>query len=217
MRPDSDIAARTLKRIQSVLPTVSFGLLIAGIAALAYASYVLASAYLYQALEGPRFDRPLVGSPPLVLTTGTVIGQIQIPRIGLKAVIAEGDSPQILRRSVGHLPRTALPGQKGNIALAGHRDSFFRPLRNIKVGDEVLIKTHTDVFQYSVTDSAVVDPHDLGPLRSSEIHELTLITCFPFEYIGPAPKRFIVRAREVPNIDSSRTADDQGLSAGGTT
>jgi sortase A len=219
LRPDNDIAARTLKRIQSVLPTVSFGLLIAGIAALAYASYILASGYLYQAREGPQFDHPLPASnpPPLLLTPGAVIGQIEIPRIGLKAVIAEGDSPKILRKTVGHVPQTALPGQHGNVALAGHRDTFFRPLRNIRVGDHVLIKTRTDTFQYEVDATTIVAPQDLGPLKSTRTHKLTLITCFPFDYIGPAPRRFIVRAREVLDIDSNSTRlMDSNLSPGGT-
>ena len=96
--------------------------------------------------------------------------------------------------AAGHLPGTPEPGQPGNMAIAGHRDTFFRPLRGIKPEDEINFDTGGQIFHYRVASTQVVDPHDLAVLKSHHKNELTLITCYPFSYIGPAPKRFIVHA-----------------------
>jgi sortase A len=90
-----------------------------------------------------------------------------------------------------------LPGASGNVALAGHRDTFFRPLRDIRVGDQIRFQTQERSFNYVVDSIEIVTPADIRVLESSTGHELTLLTCFPFHYVGPAPKRFIVHAREV--------------------
>jgi sortase A len=102
-----------------------------------------------------------------------------------------------LRRAVGHVPQTALPGQWGNIVLAGHRDTFFRPLRKIQAGDAIALKTPAGNFEYRVESTAVTAPTDVQLLKPTEDRSLTLVTCYPFYYVGPAPKRFIVRARLV--------------------
>jgi sortase A len=128
---------------------------------------------------------------------GEVIGEIQVPRLGLDAIVIQGDSAENLRRAVAHLPKSALPGESGNIALAGHRDTFFRPLRDIRLGDEIRFKTYARSFDYVVESIEVVEPRDMSVLESSSGHELTLLTCFPVYYIGPAPRRLVVRAREV--------------------
>jgi sortase A len=112
-------------------------------------------------------------------------------------MVVQGDSPSILQRAVGHLPGTALPGEAGNVALAGHRDTFFRPLRDIRSGDAITFKTLDGAFRYHVESTTVVPPSDVSSLRSLGGRTLTLITCFPFYYVGAAPDRFIVRAREV--------------------
>lgn len=186
----------------SLLRAAGFLFLMMGIVALSYAGYVLASARAYQALETARLERvvsrPEIRSAPRVVTEGSVIGQIEIPRLGLAAVVVQGDSSQLLRRAVGHLPATALPGESGNVALAGHRDTFFRPLRRIQLGDAITLRTPDSEFHYRVESTRVVPPDATEVLQSSGAHELTLITCFPFSYIGSAPDRFIVRATEVP-------------------
>ncbi len=128
---------------------------------------------------------------------GGIIGEMAVPRLGLKAIVAQGDSPKILQRAVGHIPETALPGETGNVVLAGHRDTFFRPLRHIRPGDVITLKTPHGDFQYRVESIAVVPPTDIRVLQPSSEKMLTLITCFPFYYVGSAPDRFIVRAREV--------------------
>jgi sortase A len=131
---------------------------------------------------------------------GEVIGEIQVPRLGLKAIVVQGDSPANLKRAVGHLSKSALPGEWGNVALAGHRDTFFRTLRDIRLGDEIKFKTRERSFEYLVESIEVVAPTDIRVLESSTGHDLTLLTCFPFHYVGPAPNRFVVRAREVDRM-----------------
>lgn len=140
-----------------------------------------------------------------------VIGRIEIPRLGVSAIVAEGTSSRVLRRAVGHLSDTALPGEAGNVALAGHRDSFFRRLGKVVPGDRVRITTPDGVLEYSVVFHRVVGPRDVEVLESSHTPTLTLITCFPFNYIGAAPERFIVRARQVgsapkPSSTAPRTS-----------
>jgi sortase A len=122
---------------------------------------------------------------------------MEVPRLGLKVIVVQGDSPRILRRAVGHIRETALPGESGNVALTGHRDTFFRPLRNIQSGDAITVKTLDAEFRYRVESTTVVPPSDISVLQASRERTLTLITCFPFYYLGAAPNRFIVRARQV--------------------
>ena len=185
-----------------VLRLVSVLLLIAGIAALGYVAYVLASAQLFRVSESRKLPhvaaQPGFRLEPRIVAEGDVIGQIEVPRLGLNAVVVQGDSDDVLRRAVGHVPETALPGQTGNIALAGHRDTIFRPLRDIRVGDMITLKTLAGAHTYQVNFTEVVPPTDIEVLQSRGENELTLITCFPFHYIGHAPNRFIVRAHEVP-------------------
>lgn len=187
--------------VAAMLNWASYCLLLTGVAALAYAAYVFTSARYFQAIETSRLEhavaQPGFGLAPRVVTEGDVIGQIQVSRIGLSAIVVQGDSDDVLRRAVGHVPETALPGQSGNIALAGHRDTIFRPLRDIQVGDIVALKTSFGDHTYQVSSTEVVPPTDIEVLQSRGDNELTLITCFPFHYIGHAPNRFIVRAREV--------------------
>ena len=137
------------------------------------------------------------------LEAGAPIGRLEIPRIGLTAVVAEGDDEKTLRVAVGHLPDTPFPWQEGNSALAGHRDSFFRPLRHIQVGDDIHLTTVRGMLRYRVTRHTVVDPAELWVLNSSPAAALTLITCYPFDYVGPAPRRFIVHAERVSNASDN--------------
>jgi sortase A len=95
---------------------------------------------------------------------------------------------------VGHLPDTPLPWQPGNSALAGHRDGLFRPLKDIVAGDEVIFRTSRQTLRYRVTRTVIVEPDDVSVLKKKPHSQLTLITCYPFRYIGNAPKRFIVHA-----------------------
>jgi sortase A len=180
------------------LRCASYPLLLIGVVAVSYTGYNLGDAQVYQRVELRKFDHltPLI--EPHLLTLGQVVGEIEIPNLALKAVIVEGDSPALLRRGIGHLPETAMPGQWGNVALAGHRDTFFRPLRHIRGGDIITLRSlGGERFQYRVESTSVVSPTDIEVLKPSHGRSLTLITCFPFNYVGAAPNRFIVRAVEV--------------------
>ena len=139
--------------------------------------------------------------PPAVetLRPGALIGRLRIPRLKLAVMVREGASESTLRRAVGHIPGTGLPGQVGNVGLAGHRDTFFRPLQNIRKNDAIDVDTGHGTLRYVVTATEIVSPRDVGVLKASAGKTLTLVTCYPFYYVGSAPKRFIVRAVEVPS------------------
>jgi sortase A len=177
-----------------------------GIFALGYAGFVYADSHAYQAVEMKKIRQASRFAAPHVLAEGDVIGEIQVPRVGLSAIVVQGDSPANLRRAVGHLSKSALPGEWGNVALAAHRDTFFRPLRDVQVGDEIRFKTPERSFEYVVESIEIVAPRDVRVLEPSSGHELTFITCFPFHYIGPAPKRFVVHAREVDRVPRDELA-----------
>ena len=183
-----------------ILGGASYFFLASSLLALGYAGFVFADSHAYQALETKKFKQAGLLSEPHILVEGDVIGEIQVPRLGLNAIVVQGDSPANLRRAVGHISKSALPGEWGNVALAGHRDTFFRPLRDIRLGDEIRFKTPERSFEYLVESIEVVAPTDIQVLEASTGHDLTFITCFPFHFIGPAPKRFVVRASEVDRI-----------------
>ena len=124
----------------------------------------------------------------------SLVGRLELPRLGLSAIVREGVDARTLRSAVGHIPDTALPGEEGNAAFAGHRDTFFRGLRNVRGGDQVVVTTPDGVFNYIVRETRIVKPTDASALEPTSKPTLTLITCYPFDYIGFAPKRFIVRA-----------------------
>ena len=128
---------------------------------------------------------------------GSPLGRIEISSIGLAAMIMEGIDGKTLRHAVGHIPGTPLPGQAGNVALAGHRDTFFRGLRNIHKDDEITLTTLHGSYRYRVDSTQVVEPQATEVLDNSVDDILTLVICYPFYFVGPAPKRFIVRAHRI--------------------
>jgi sortase A len=111
-------------------------------------------------------------------------------------MILEGTDEGTLRLAVGHIPGTPLPGRQGNVALAGHRDTFFRGLRKIRVNDEITLTTLSGSYRYRVDSTKVVEPEETEVLEDDG-DILTLVTCYPFNFVGTAPRRFIVRARRV--------------------
>jgi LPXTG-site transpeptidase (sortase) family protein len=118
--------------------------------------------------------------------------------LGLTAMIQEGTDARTLRRAVGHIPGTPFPGQQGNVVITGHRDTFFRPLHNIRKGDEITLTTLSGFYRYRVDSTEVVEPENTNVLADTDDAVLTLVTCYPFYFVGPAPKRFIVRAHMIP-------------------
>ena len=132
---------------------------------------------------------------PLSLKPGSLIGRLEIPGINLSVMVIEGTGRKELSEGVGHIEGTALPGQPGNFGIAGHRDSFFRALKDISGQDVITLTTFAGSYRYRVEETKIVRPSDTTVLDETATPSLTLVTCYPFYYIGNAPKRFIVRAR----------------------
>jgi sortase A len=122
-----------------------------------------------------------------------LMGKITIPRIGLSAVVVEGND-RILRRAVGHIPGTALPDDTGTVGLAGHRDTFFRDLGLVRANDLIVLETLRGTYRYRVADAAIVEPNNVDVLQSVQFQSLVLVTCYPFHFVGPAPRRYVVTA-----------------------
>ena len=140
---------------------------------------------------------------------GRTLGRLEVPRLGLATLVVQGDDEKSLLVGVGHLPDTVLPWQDGNSVLAGHRDTDFRPLKDIRVGDVIRFQTATVTYDYVVRATSIVEPTDLTPLRATPGPTLTLITCYPFTFVGAAPQRFIVyadRTNVSPTFGSSQSS-----------
>jgi sortase A len=152
--------------------------------------------------SGPQTGRPGWAPPvskaaPKMDSVPSTIGRISIPRLHLTAMVGEGIDDWTLNRAVGHIPSTALPGQAGNVGVAGHRDTFFRALKDLNVNDKIYFSTLDGDYEYQVESLKIVEPSNVGVLAQDSEHILTIVTCYPFYYIGNAPKRFIARARQI--------------------
>jgi sortase A len=201
----SEPARRRLRLAQHALTIV-------GVLALGYCLAVFLDAKFYQARAARTFAREIrqkeagtstaSGStaPVVVPEVGGVVGRLDIARIGLSVMVVEGVEAGDLKRAVGHIPGTALPGKPGNVGIAGHRDTFFRPLRSIQLNDTITVSTLQGAYRYRVMSTKVVRPKDVQVLYPTGRDTLTLVTCFPFDYVGSAPKRFIVRAERLPGV-----------------
>jgi sortase A len=185
---------------------VRWFLLVTGVLALTYVSVTLLRATLYQKAAAATLEeqvssqeqRRVSQTPALAVTReGDVLGRIEIPRLGVRVAILEGTSSRTLRLGVGHITGTALPGSAGNIGIAGHRDTYFRALKDARANDEIQIQTAAGVSLYKVDWVKVVAPGDTEVLASSTESALTLVTCYPFYYIGASPKRFVVHAQRI--------------------
>ncbi len=138
---------------------------------------------------------PAAPAPPPPPAPGSLVARITIPEAGVDTAAFEGIDKKTLKRGAGHFPGTALPGQRGNSSFAAHRDSFFRGLREVEIGDRVEVETGGAGFVYRVSELQVVEPTQVDVIAArGGRSELTLVTCHPFDYVGPAPRRFVVRA-----------------------
>jgi sortase A len=193
-------------------------LLLIGVACLGIYGYSYAYRTAFQLYEGWRFDHDTETVPVQESSAGApseqknislpvvrrkvprgeapmgIIGRISVPRLNLSVMVEEGVDDATLARAAGHIPGTALPGELGNVGIAGHRDTLFRALRELEPHDAIEVTTHSGHYRYNVESLTVVDPSDVTVLQSDGSHSLTLVTCFPFQFIGNAPRRFIVRA-----------------------
>jgi sortase A len=189
---------------------LEFTLGIAGCCSLGYCALsgldaAITQASLARSFEQSRIATNVAARPSMNVPTvhagrdesqlrGGVAVRLEVPRVGISAFVLDGVGSRTLRGGLGHVPGTSWPGQSGNIVIAGHRDTFFRPLCKIEMCDEVLLDAADRTYHFVVSSIEVVDPHDVSALRFHGKNELTLVTCYPFFYIGPAPKRFVVHA-----------------------
>jgi sortase A len=139
--------------------------------------------------------RKIETAPPSIPPElGQAIARLTIPRLHTDLYVVEGDGDRQLRLGPGHIAGTAMPGSDGNCIIAGHRDTHFRALKDIQKGDEIVLRTHGGRYTYRVQEMEIVAPDNTQPLRPTRGAELHLVTCYPFYYVGSAPKRFIVEA-----------------------
>jgi sortase A len=199
-----------VRRLSSIVQNL---LLLAGCGLLGFCGFSLLSSMYYQARQSKDFDstmrRQTAAPPPTSLTPGTVVGRLSIPRLHLKVMVVEGVSQGDLQHAAGHVETTALPGQPGNVGIAAHRDTFFRPLKDIHKDDMISVTTPYGEYHYRVSSTQIVEPENVAVLAATKGHDsLTLITCYPFQYVGLAPSRFIVHAAFVDNGSSPKTSGD---------
>lgn len=180
-----------------IVVSLEWMLLGIGIGCLGTFAYETVEARRFQAERTAEFARATMTDAPAAVRAGSLVGMLDVPRLELTTPVIEGDDNTTLKRAVGHLPDTPLPWEPGNAALAGHRDGLFRPLKDIKVGDEIRFRTPREEFRYRVTGTSIVTPRDVSVLDDREHRSLTLITCYPFYFVGNAPKRFVVHATRV--------------------
>ena len=176
-------------------------LFVTGILCIAVYGFVAVQAHVHQQELGAALEKELAldradvpGAPSRRLSEGDLLGKLEIPRLRLSVMVMEGIAEKTLRLGGGHIPGTAYPGASGNAGFAAHRDTFFQKLRNVRKDDVIKFTTRSETFAYRVASTAVVNPSDLGVLRPTSSETITLVTCFPFYYVGPAPKRFVVHA-----------------------
>lgn len=186
-------------------------LLACALSLFAYCGYALTDSWYFQRtehkeLERIRFhhaDEPVQTVSAALLTdlphmaADGLLGRMEIPRLGLSVMVIEGTGRTTLRRAAGHIPGTALPGQPGNVGISAHRDTFFRPLRNIAQSDVITLTTPAGIYSYRVVSTSVVTADNVSVLNPTSRQILTLVTCYPFYFVGPAPDRFIVRAERI--------------------
>jgi len=200
------IAQRDLVRLRK---PAEYLLWLIAIVALGYCTAQYSAAAIHQSRQNARLDALRADAQDGAAraevekvssgdaSAATLLGRIEIPRVGVSAIVEEGESDSTLAQSVGHLAGTALPGQTGNVALAAHRDTYFRDLEDIQNGDDAYFTTATAIYKYKVDDVSVVAPDDVSVIAPFNDSRLTLITCYPFHFVGPAPKRFVVTAHLV--------------------
>jgi len=185
---------RILEWTQSALIAIAAGML-------GYCGFVGADTWIFErqairVFDGVHLQPASLAGPGMGAMSG-LVGRMEIPRLGISVAIAEGTDAFTLRRAAGHILGTALPGRSGNVGIAGHRDTLFRPLRNIRQNDVILLTTLQGEYRYRVVSTKVASPNDIAVLTPDGNEILTLVTCYPFYLVGPAPDRFIVRAQRV--------------------
>lgn len=137
------------------------------------------------------------------------IAILRIPKIHVEVPVLEGTDDLSLNRGVGHVAGTANPGEDSNLAIAGHRDGFFRGLKDLSLGDRIEMDTRGRTDTYVVDRITIVDPTDVSVLEPRPHRSLTLVTCYPFYFVGSAPKRYIVQASVVDSAQADARVNGQ--------
>jgi sortase A len=190
--------------MKKLIRSVGLGMLIAGLLVLSYPVIIWIYASAFQSYQDRLFQTFPTASASLTSLNRAsnpkpephaVIGRLAVPSVSQSVMVVEGDQDRDLLVGAGHVPGTPLPGAPGNVAIAGHRDTFFRALRGVHSNDVIVLTTRNGSYSYVVESTEITDPSDVGVLAASAAERLTLITCYPFSFLGSAPERFIVRAR----------------------
>jgi sortase A len=181
-------------------------LVLVGILLLVYVGAQYASMYAEQRRLAQEWERqnqlastPVSATPVSEHTEHDTLTRLSIPKINLDAIVVEGTSRHSLLLGPGHMETSALPGELGNAVITGHRDTFFRHIYELNKGDEILVQREGKMYRYEVTGKRVVQPTDISVTNNSSDARLTLITCYPTYYIGPAPERLVVFSKLVPD------------------
>jgi LPXTG-site transpeptidase (sortase) family protein len=215
-----------------VLLWIEMTLLAVGVVLAVWCARVIIEARYYNALPVPAADAvprgdersaqpgdaPIPRAPvPAPIAAGSWVARFEAPSVHLSATVLEGTDDRTLARAAGHIEDTAFPGDPGNFGIAGHRDTTFRPVRHLRVGDRLTITTADYVYRYRITNTTIVNPNDVYVLDNADHPTLTLVTCYPFEFVGHAPRRFIVSADLVKRDERAGTAGTAGTAgAAGT-
>lgn len=206
----------TPSRAAGWLRVVERGLFVVGLVCVVFYAAACAQRALFQSSESNDFDREIaralqleehdksdwsisrVSSYEAISGEPThTLGRLEIPAASVSVMVLEGTDEWTLNRAVGHIEGTARPGEGGNLGIAGHRDSFFRGLQYLNRDDEMQLSTLEGVTHYRVSDIRIVEPREVGVLAPSEESAITLVTCYPFYFVGSAPKRYIVRGEQI--------------------
>jgi sortase A len=181
---------------RAFLTWIERGLIAAGLALGAWAAAVYVEGRFFNTLPPPpRAASPVSGvTVAASIPPGAWIARLDAPSVQLTATVLEGSDDETLGRGAGHIEDTPFPGQPGNIGIAGHRDTTFRAVRHLHVGDPLTLTTSDRVYHYQITKTFIVEPEDVYVLDPSDHPILTLVTCYPFEFIGHAPHRYIIQA-----------------------
>jgi sortase A len=201
--------------LRPLLIASSLASIVLGLACLAWFIFYQVDGAVYEQRQTALIHEPAKDESPVPETPAApakslradpkILGRVEILRLGVSGVISEGVDPKTLRRAVGHVPKTARPGEKGNVVLAAHRQQQFRGLRNVRQGDRIRVTTPHGRFEYEVERIWVADPEEVSVMDATPGRQITLLTCYPFDYVGPAPRRLVVRGRQFyPESPGSR-------------
>jgi sortase A len=190
-----------------------------GLGLVVYVGYQYWDMYHSQQLLEAQWERQAasasVPAQPRQISATEMLTRVSIPKINMDAIVVEGASRKELSVGPGHMIDTAMPGGPGNAVITGHRDTFFRHINELEKGDEIIVRRNGQTFKYEVTGKKIVKPEDVSVLNPTVDPQLTLITCYPTYYIGPAPKRLVIFSKLVqPTSEIQAGTKDQPSAAG---